>query len=63
MALSTRLTAAPSGEDTLEIRERYLRKRRSRSFDERWRVAAWVVVSGIACWACIAGVTVLVLGS
>jgi hypothetical protein len=61
MALTIRVTAPPSGEDTLEIRERYLHKRRS--FDMRWRVAAWVIVGGIAGWLCVAGFTVFVLGS
>jgi hypothetical protein len=63
MVLTTRLTAPPSGQDALEVRERYLRKRRSRSFDRRWRIAAWVVLSGVACWICVAGFTVFVLGS
>jgi hypothetical protein len=51
--------ASPSGEDTLEVRQTYLRKRRSRP--RTWhRTAIWVGVGATAFWLCVA---VFVFGS
>jgi hypothetical protein len=53
----------PSGADTLEVRQNYLRKRRSGAFAARRRTAVWIVLGASACGLCIAGVGGLVLGS
>ena len=51
--------APPSGDDTLQVRQTYLRKRRSRP--GTWhRTAVWVGFGATACWLCIA---VFVFGS
>jgi len=51
--------ASPSGEDTLEVRQTYLRKRRSPP--RTWhRTAIWVGVGATAFWLCVA---VFVFGS
>jgi hypothetical protein len=55
--------ASPSGADTLEVRQRYLRRRRSRPFDSRSRTAFWVVVGAATVWLCIGGFAVFVFGS
>ena len=52
-----------SGLDTLQVRRAYLRKRRTRHADAWRRTALWIIVGGIACWACIAGVSFLIAGS
>lgn len=54
---------APSGRDALEIRQTYLRKRRSREAGAWHRTAVSVLLGVAACWLCIAGFTVFVLGS
>ena len=50
--------APPSGADTLQVRQTYLRKRRSRHVGTWQRTAVWVVAGATACWLCIAGFTV-----
>src|ERR1700722_13399447 len=54
--------APPSGHDTLEVRRRYLRRRRARSRDIG-RVALWVAIAAIGSFLATAGLTVLVVGS
>ncbi len=63
MALMGRSTTAPaSGEDTLDVRQSYLRKRHARHAGI-WRHAIlWVVVGAIGCWLCVAGIGGLLLG-
>jgi hypothetical protein len=55
--------APPSGADTLEVRQRYLRKHRPHPFDFRSRTAFWVVVGGATAWLCIGGFAVFLFGS
>jgi hypothetical protein len=55
--------APPSGEDTLQVRQTYLRKRRSRHLGTWHRTAIRVVLGATACWLCVAGFTVFVFGS
>ena len=55
--------APPSGEDTLQVRQTYLRKRRTRDLGTWQRTAVRVVVGATVCWLCIAGFTVFVFGS
>ena len=55
--------APPSGADTLEVRQKYFRKRRSRSFETRRGNAIWIVVAAVTVWLCIGGFAVLVFGS
>ncbi len=52
----------PSGIDTLEVRQRYLRRRRLRPFDTRHRTAIWIVGAAVA-WLCIGGFAVFEFGS
>ncbi|MHB8488756.1 MAG: hypothetical protein ACYDCS_09795 [Candidatus Dormibacteria bacterium] len=53
----------PSGADTLDVRETYLRRRRSRPFGDRRRAAVWIVLGAAAGGLCVAGVGGLILGS
>jgi hypothetical protein len=63
-ATETRLVISPpSGEDALLVRERYLRSRRSRPHGAWTGGAPLVVAVGLAFSACVAGVTVFILGS
>jgi hypothetical protein len=55
--------APPSGEDTLQVRQTYLRRRRARHVGTWQRTAIRVVVAATVCWLCIAGFTVFVFGS
>jgi hypothetical protein len=57
------MMSPPSGADTLEVRQTYLRERRSRPFAARRRAAIWIVVGAAAGGLCIAGIGGLVLGS
>jgi hypothetical protein len=57
------MMAPPTGDETLEVRRAYLRKRRSRHMGTWRRTALWVIVAGVAGCLCIAGVSVLILGS
>ena len=51
--------APPSGEDPLQVREAYLRKRHSHP--GTWhRTAVWIGVGASACWLCL---VVIVFGS
>ncbi len=52
----------PHGSDTLEVRERYIRRQHSRSRDVR-RMAIWVALGAVACFLAAGGLTVLVVGS
>ena len=58
-----RVMAPPSGEDTLQVRQTYLRKHRSRHVGTWQRTAVWVVLGATASWLCLAGFTVFVFGS
>jgi hypothetical protein len=58
-----RLMTPPSGADTLEVRQTYLRTRRSGPIASRRRAALWIVLGAAAGGLCIAGVGGLVLGS
>jgi hypothetical protein len=53
----------PSGEDSLQARQTYLRRRRSRNAGSWYRTAAWVVVGAAVFWLGIAGFSVFLLGS
>ena len=57
-----RVLVQPSGHDTLEVRQRYLRRRRARSRDIG-RVALWVTIAAIGSFLATVGLTVLVVGS
>jgi hypothetical protein len=57
-----RVLVPPSGHDTLEVRQRYLRRRRAQSRDIR-RVALWIAIAAVASFLATAGLTVLVVGS
>lgn len=51
-----RLTvAAPSGQDSLAVRERFLKQRRTRRLGDRGLVAVWVTLSALGCWLFVAG--------
>jgi hypothetical protein len=52
--------APPSGADSLQVRERYLRRRRSRESGSWYRTAWWVILGAAACWL---GIAVVVFGS
>lgn len=58
-----RMRSAPSGQDTLEVRQTYLRRRRSRQAGAWRRTAVSVLLGTAACCLCIAGFTVFVFGS
>ena len=47
----------PSGEDSLVVREAYLRGQRSQRFTGRWITALWVLLGAIVGWLFIAGFT------
>lgn len=47
------LTATPSGRDSLDVRERFLKQRRH--LVDRGLVAMWITVCTIFCWIFIAG--------
>lgn len=57
------MRAAPSGKDTLHVRQVYLRRRRSRQAGAWHRTAFSMLLVAAACWLCIAGFTVFVFGS
>jgi hypothetical protein len=63
MVLISRSTPAPaSGEDTLEVRETYLRRRSART-NGIWRsTMLWVALGAVGCWLCVAVVGGLFLG-
>jgi hypothetical protein len=54
--------AQPSGQDTLEVRRRYLRRQRSRARDAG-HVAMLIALGGIGCFLATVGLTVFVVGS
>jgi hypothetical protein len=58
-----RVMAPPSGEDTLQVRQTYLRRHRARHVGTWQRTAIRFVVAASVCWLCIAGFTVFVFGS
>jgi hypothetical protein len=52
--------SAPSGDDPLRVRERYLRRRRlRRRLSERGLTALWVTVGALVSWLFIVGFTTL----
>jgi hypothetical protein len=55
--------APPSGEDSLQARQTYLRQRRSLNAGSWYRTAAWVIVGATVCWLGIAVFSVFILGS
>jgi hypothetical protein len=60
MAISERLRAAgppgaPSGLEPLDVRERYLRRRRLR--DNRGWIGLWVTVFAVMSWLLVIGLT------
>jgi hypothetical protein len=57
------MIAPPSGDDTLMVRQTYLRKRLAKRSRSRRRTVVWIVVGAVACWLCVAGLGVLMLGS
>ena len=57
------MSSAPSGNDTLKVRQAYLRRRRSRQAGTWHRTAVSVVLAAAAACLCIAGFTVFVFGS
>jgi hypothetical protein len=57
------MRTAPSGKDTLHVRQVYLRRRRSRQAGAWHRTAVSMLLGAAACWLCIAGVAVFVFGS
>jgi hypothetical protein len=52
--------APPSGADSLQVRQRYLRRRRSREFGTWHRTVVWVIVGASSCWL---GIAVVIFGS
>jgi hypothetical protein len=52
--------APPSGEDSLQVRQRYLRRRRSGQFGTWHRTAVWVIVGAASCWL---GIAIVIFGS
>jgi hypothetical protein len=50
----------PSGADSLQVRQRYLRRRRSQEFGTWHRTAVWVIVGAASCWL---GIAVVIFGS
>jgi hypothetical protein len=57
------MRSTPSGNDTLEVRQAYLRRRRSRQAGAWHRTAVSVLLAAAAGCLCIAGFTVFVFGS
>jgi hypothetical protein len=57
------MRSTPSGNDTLEVRRAYLRRRRSRQPGAWHRTAVSVVLGATACCVCMAGFAVFVFGS
>jgi hypothetical protein len=54
------LTAVPSGDDSLRVRERYLRRRsQRRRLGDRGLTAVWVAVAALLSWLFMVGVTTL----
>jgi hypothetical protein len=51
------LAGAPSGADTLEVRERWLKRRRAQDLAERRSglIAVWVALAALLAWLFIAG--------
>jgi len=48
-------TAGPSGRDSLDVRERFLKSRRTRQVGDRSLVAMWITVGAVFCWIFVAG--------
>jgi hypothetical protein len=55
--------APPSGEDSLQVRQTYLRQRRSRNAGSWYRTAVWFTAGAAVFWLGIAGLSVFILGS
>jgi hypothetical protein len=50
----------PSGDDSLRVRERYLRRRsQRRSLGDRGVIAIWVAVVALVSWLFVVGFTIL----
>jgi hypothetical protein len=52
--------APASGADSLQVRQRYLRRRRSQEFGTWHRTVVWVIVGAASCWL---GIAVVIFGS
>ena len=57
----TRAVASiPSGDDSLRVRERYLRRRsQRRSLGDRAAIALWVFVAALVSWLFVVGFSIL----
>ena len=55
--------APPSGEDSLQVRQTYLRRRHADRSGTHRRIAAWIIGGAVAGILCVAGLGVLILGS
>lgn len=52
------VTAVPSGDDSLRVRERYLRRRsQRRRLGDRGLTALWVTVGALLTWLAVVGFT------
>ena len=52
--------AIPSGNDSLRVRERYLRRRsQRRSLGDRAAIALWVLVAALVSWLFVVGFSIL----
>jgi hypothetical protein len=50
----------PSGDDSLRVRERYLRRRsQRRSLGDRGVIAVWVALAALVSWLFVFGFTIL----
>ncbi|MFN2569074.1 MAG: hypothetical protein ABR564_05670 [Candidatus Dormibacteria bacterium] len=47
--------AGPSGHDSLDVRERFLKQRRTRQLGDRGLVATWITLCAVVCWIFVAG--------
>jgi hypothetical protein len=54
--ITERRESAPTGEDTLAVRERYLRRRRA---GNRGWITVWVTIGALLGWLFIAGFSLL----
>jgi len=57
MTLTRRPTAAPSGKDSLQVRQAYLQERRSTHLGDLRFTPVWVILGAIVSWMFVAGLT------
>ena len=60
MTLTRRATTAPSGQDSLEVRQAYLQERRSTHIGDLRLPPVWVILGAIVSWMFFAGLTGLI---